>query len=81
MAVTFSGKKQDPLPVKKEENAANLLANIQKSVCLKFSNGYEFKISVEKNKMIISANLNGQESFYLDEIPEEFINSLRRILE
>lgn len=63
-----------------EKEIAPLLAKITQSVGLKFSNGYEFKISYENGKMEISANVNGQEAFFLDEIPEEFINSLRRMI-
>lgn len=84
-ASTFNGHTTEAVKqIKKEEPAqptSPLLATIKRSVGLKFSNGYEFNIFYENGKMIISANLNGKEAFYLDEIPEEFIDSLRRMLE
>lgn len=55
-------------------------AIVKSSVGLKFSNGYEFNITFENRKMIISATMEGKEAFYLDEIPQEFIESLRGML-
>lgn len=91
MGVSFSGKKIESAKMNKQEESllpefpttsqpSTLLAVIKKSIGLKFSNGYEFTIFYENGKMIISATINGQEAFYLDEIPEEFIDSLRRML-
>lgn len=73
-------KKENPPPQTQEIQTAPLLATIRKSVSLRFSNGYEFCIGYENGKLIISATLNGNEAFYLDEIPEEFVESLRRML-
>lgn len=81
MAISFTGKKETK---KTEEtsvqNNTPLLATIKQMVGLKFSNGYEFTVTYENGKMIIAATMNGQEAFYLDEIPEEFVENLRRML-
>lgn len=66
--------------IENKEPPPSLLATITQSIGLKFSNGYRFTISLENGKMIFSATMNGQEAFYLDEIPQEFIDSLRRML-
>lgn len=58
----------------------NVTATVKSSVGLKFSNGYEFNIVFENKKMIISATIEGKEAFYLDDIPEEFIEYLRGML-
>lgn len=73
-------KKEIPVTPVQEVPSSPLLATIRKSVALRFSNGYEFSIGYENGKLIISATLNGKEAFYLDEIPEEFVESLRRML-
>jgi hypothetical protein len=83
MGISFPNKKEEKkerLPEFPAEETTPLLATITQSIGLKFSNGYEFKISYENKKMIVSASMNGQEAFYLDEIPEEFIEGLRRVL-
>ena len=53
---------------------------VESSVTLRFSNGYKFRVSVEDSKMVMKADLNGQEAFFLDEIPPEFIRSLKNML-
>ena len=37
-------------------------------------------LCLRKREDIISATMNGQEAFYLDEIPEEFVDNLKRML-
>ncbi len=81
MSISFSTKKKPE--EKKQEDVSTqtpLLATIKQMVGLKFSNGYEFTVSYENGKMIIAATMNGQEAFYLDEIPEEFVENLKRML-
>jgi len=82
MSISFSTKKK-PEDKKQEENtipATPMLATIKQMIGLKFSNGYEFTVTYENGKMIIAATMNGQEAFYLDEIPEEFVDNLKRML-
>ena len=67
-------------PVSIPVDTSSVSAIVKSSVGLKFSNGYEFNISFENKKMIISATVNGKEAFYLDDIPEEFIEYLRGML-
>lgn len=76
MAMSFSKKPE----VKPETKPEPLSATITQSVGLKFNNGYEFHISIESGKMTIRAVMQGQEAFFLDEIPPEFVAGLKRIL-
>ena len=78
MGISLSGKKKELISGIPEQNYLSVV--VKQSVGLQFKNGYEFTITKEGDKMIISACTNGQETFYLDEIPEQFIESLRRML-
>lgn len=84
MGMSFSKKpevKSEPKLEPKPESRPELFSTvITQSVGLKFSTGYEFQISVESGKMTIRAVMQGQEAFFLDEIPPEFVAGLKRIL-
>lgn len=83
MPITFN-KTQTKAPTNLSADTApleNVSAIVKSSVGLKFSNGYEFNIIFQNKKMIVSATIEGKEAFYLDDIPQEFIDSLKSLLD
>jgi len=75
----FVAKQHDiTFQLPKEEIAPELVN--KKAISLQFSKGCEFSVSLENKKLVISATVNGQEAFYLDDIPEDFINALKKLL-
>ena len=78
MGVSFTNKK--PRPAVESVAETPVVAKIRQSVGLQFSNGYEFQISYDGEKMLITAEIGGKEAFFLDEIPAEFVTALKRML-